>query len=446
MGAADNYLEPARGLKSILRAFNSRNYRLYFIGQGASLIGTWMQQIALMWLVYRLTRSAFLLGLVGFSTQIPMMLLMPFTGVLADRWNRYRIMIVNQVLEMAEAVILAILVFTHRIAIWQIVILGIILGIVNALDGPTRHAFIVQLVEKREDLPNAIALNSAMFNSARVIGPAIAGVLIALVGEGVCFLINAASFLAVIAALLAMRIRPQENKLPAAESGIIQELREGFSYTFGMRPVRLIIIHFAWVSLMGMSFTVLVPILADKILRGGVHGLGFLMGAIGVGALIGAILLAARKRTDGLWRLIALSSTIFGISLILLSVSRSYMLSLFLMVLTGMGMTSQMTTSNTFLQTTCADSKRARVMAFYLLAFFGTIPIGNLMLGTLANGIGVPTTLLFAGIASVIGSIFFAARFSALEKGEMKNDCCPLPTAPNEITGNQCLQIDRDQI
>lgn len=437
MGAAENSLEPTRGLKTIIRAFNSRNYRLYFIGQGASLIGTWMQQIALSWLVYRLTRSAFLLGLVGFATQIPQTILTPITGVLADRWNRYRIMIVNQVLEMVEAVILAILVFTHRIAIWQIVILGIILGIVNALDGPTRHAFIVQLVEKREDLPNAIALNSAMFNTARVIGPAIAGILIALVGEGVCFLINAASFLAVIAALLAMRIRPQEIKPPAAESGIFRELREGFSYTFGMKPVRMIIIHFAWVSLMGMSFTVLVPILADKILKGGVHGLGFLMGAIGAGALTGAIVLAARKRADGLWKLIALSSTIFGISLILLAVSRSYVFSLFLMFFSGTGMTSQMTCSNTFLQTTCDDSKRARVMAFYLLAFFGTIPIGNLMLGALANWVGVPTTLLFAGIASVAGSIFFAARFSALERSEKKNDCSPLSTAPSGITGNQ---------
>ena len=409
---------------------------MYFIGQGASLIGTWMQQIALMWLVYRLTRSAFLLGLVGFATQIPMMLLMPFTGVLADRWNRYRIMIVNQVLEMAEAIILAILVFTHRIAIWQIVILGMILGIVNALDGPTRHAFIVQLVEKREDLPNAIALNSAMFNSARLIGPAIAGILIALVGEGFCFLINAVSFLAVIAALLAMRIRPQENKSPAAESGIFRELREGFSYTFGMKPARLIIIHFAWVSLMGMSFTVLIPILADKILKGGVHGLGFLVGAVGAGALTGAILLAARKRIDGLWKLIALSSTIFGTALILLSVSRNYIFSLFLMVIIGMGMTSQMTTSNTFLQTICDDSKRARVMGFYLLAFFGTVPIGNLMLGAIANWAGVPTTLLLAGIASITSSIFFVARFSALEKGEMKNDFSPLSTATNEITGN----------
>jgi MFS family permease len=439
MDATENSLEPDRGLKSIVRAFSSRNYRLYFIGQGASLIGTWMQQIALIWLVYRLTRSAFLLGLVGFATQIPMMLLMPFTGVLADRWNRYRIMIVNQVLEMVEAIILAILVFTHRIAIWQIVILGMILGVVNALDGPTRHAFIVQLVEKRDDLPNAIALNSAMFNSARLIGPAIAGILIALVGEGVCFLINAVSFLAVIAALLAMRIKPQKPKPQAAESGIFRELHDGFSYTFGMQPVRLIIIHFAWVSLMGMSFTVLIPILADKILKGGVHGLGFLMGAIGAGALTGAILLAARKRTDGLWKLIALSSTIFGTSLILLSVSRNYIFSLFLMVIIGMGMTSQMTTSNTFLQTICDDSKRARVMAFYLLAFFGTIPIGNLMLGAIANWAGVPTTLLFAGIASIASSIFFAARFSALEKGEMKNECSPLPTAPNEITGNQSL-------
>ena len=422
-------LQADRGLKSIVRAFSSRNYRLYFFGQGASLIGTWIQQIALMWLVYRLTRSAFLLGLVGFATQLPMMLLMPFTGVLADRWNRYRIMIINQVLEMVEAIILAILVFTHRIATWQIVILGVILGIVNALDGPTRHAFIVQLVEKREDLPNAIALNSAMFNSARLVGPAVAGVLITLTGEGVCFLINAVSFLAVIAALLAMKIKPQGNP-PATESGIIREMREGFSYTFGMKNVRLIILHFAWVSMMGMSFTVLMPILADTILNGGAHGLGFLMGAVGSGALTGAILLAARKKTDGLWKLIALSSTIFGTSLLLLSISRSYLFSLVLMVFSGMGMTSQMTTSNTFLQTICDDSKRARVMAFYLLAFFGTVPVGNLMMGTIANWVGVPTTLLLAGIAVLGGSVIFAVRFSRMEKDEWQRG---LPPAENCI-------------
>ncbi len=402
-------------LHFMVRAFRSRNYRLYFMGQGISLIGTWMQTIALGWLVYRLTRSPFLLGVVGFSSQIPMMVLMPITGVLADRWNRYRVMIINQVLATVQALILAILVLGHWLRIWHIVVLGIMLGVVNALDSPTRHAFVVQLVDRREDLPNAIALNSAMFNSARLIGPAIAGVLIAAVGEGICFLLNAISFLAVIAALLAMRIshRPRPRSGP---NGIGHEFREGFRYTFGQRPLRLFILHYAWVALLGMSFTVLMPVLAKEILQGGPRSLGSLVGALGTGAIIGAFLLAARRRIHDIWKLCALSSAVFGSGLILLSASRQLWLSLLLMVLIGLGMTSQMTTSNTFLQTSVDDDKRARVMAFYLLAFFGTMPLGNLLMGTLAQVLGTTRTIFLAGCASLLGSGVFALSFRALEK------------------------------
>jgi MFS family permease len=415
--AKKDKLKSVSSFGTLVRAFRSRNYRLYFLGQGVSLIGTWMQNVALSWLVYRLTQSAFMLGVVGFITQVPMMALTPFTGVLADRWNRYRVMIFTQVSMMILATILAILVMTHWIAIWQIIVIGSFFGAANALDAPTRHSFIVQLVENREDLSNAIALNSAMFNSARLIGPSIAGLLIALTGEGVCFLINALSFLAVIFALLAMKITSQENLSPD-RSGILQELKEGVIYTFGSRPIRLTLLHFAFVSLLGMSFTVLLPILATEILKGGPRSLGFLLGAMGVGALLSSILMAARKDTSGLWKLAGVASTIFGLGLIALSRSHNFTLSLILMVITGFGMVTIMTASNTFLQTNIEDSKRARVMAFYLLSFFGTVPFGNLITGTIAHSIGVPMTILFAGIFSLLGSWVFSSRFSSYLKKE----------------------------
>jgi MFS family permease len=421
MTGDNDKLKPAQSFGTLVRAFRSRNYRLYFFGQGVSLIGTWMQNVALSWLVYRLTQSAFMLGVVGFIIQTPMMILTPLTGVLADRWNRYRTMIITQVSMMILALILAILVFTHWIAIWQIIILGCCLGVANALDAPTRHSFIVQLVDNRDDLANAIALNSAMFNSARLIGPSVAGLLIALTGEGICFLLNALSFLAVILALLAMKITTQDNISPV-RTGILQELKEGFIYTFGSRPIRLTLLHFSFISLLGMSFTVLLPILATEILKGGPRSLGFLLGAMGVGALLSSILLAARKDTGGLWKITAASSTVFGLGLIALSRSQSFMLSLILMVIIGFGMVTIMTASNTFLQTNIDDGKRARVMAFYLLSFFGTMPFGNLITGAVAHSIGVPTTILLAGLFSLLGSLVFTLRFmSYLERERRKN-------------------------
>jgi len=401
----------------MLRAFRSRNYRLYFMGQGVSLIGTWMQNIALSWLVYRLTQSAFLLGVVGFINQTPMMILMPLSGVLADRWNRYRMMVNVQIGLMIFSAILAILTLVHWITLWHIIILGLCLGVANALDAPTRHSFIVQLVDNRQDLSNAIALNSAMFNSARLIGPALAGLLIAWTGEGVCFVVNTLSFLAVIAALLAMKI-PAQSMNSTVKNGIFQELKDGFFYTFRSKPIRLVLLHFAFVALFGMSFTVLLPILAEDILKGGSRGLGFLMGAMGIGALISSIIMALRQDNRGLWKFAGTSSTVFGLGLLALSHSRHLVISLIVMVITGYGMVNIMTASNTFLQTHIEDSKRARVMAFYLLAFFGTVPFGNLVTGTVASLIGVSNTIMAAGILSLLGSWVFLVKFSSSQAGK----------------------------
>lgn len=397
----------------LLRALRSPNYRLYFTGQGVSLIGTWMQNVALSWLVYRLTKSSFLLGVVGFISQIPMMLLTPVTGVLADRWNRFKIMVIVQTVLMILALVLALLVFTHWISIWHIIVLGLIIGAANALDAPTRHSFVVDLVERREDLSNAIALNSVMFNSARLIGPSIAGLIIAWIGEGSCFLLNAASFLAVIWALMAMKI-PRQHAAANPNATILKELKEGFLYTFGSKPIRYTVLHFAFVALVGMSFTVLLPVIATEVLHGGPSSLGFLLGAMGIGALIGSLMMAARKDTEGLWKIAAISSTIFGLGLMALSTSRHLVLSLLIMVITGMGMITIMTASNTYMQTNIEDGKRARVMSFYLLAFFGTVPSGNLVTGSLAHMIGVQHTILLGGILSLVGSVVFYMKFSRL--------------------------------
>lgn len=397
------------------RAFSSRNYRLYFLGQGVSLIGTWMQQIALSWLVYRLTKSPFLLGLVAFASQVPTMLLIPITGVFADRWNRYRAMIVIQLLEMLLALTLGILVLGHWIRISHIFILGIILGVLMAADSPTRHAFLVQLVDRRKDLPNAIAMSSAMFNSARLIGPSIAGLVIAWVGEGICFLLNSVSFLAIIFALLAMRLPPQPSK-KALSSGIFSEFREGFAYTFRIKPLRLLILHFAWVSFTSMSFTVLLPVLVKETLGGGAHTLGFLMGGLGTGALISALALAGRRHTADYWKLSGWSSTCFGVSLLLLSFSRNHSIAVLIMAGAGLGMITQMTTTNTFLQTYVSDSMRARVLSFYLFAFFGTVPVGYLIMGTAAKWIGAPLTIRYAGVLALVGSWVYLLAFSCLRQ------------------------------
>jgi len=403
-----------RDAGGLLRALRSRNYRLYFAGQGISLIGTWIQTIALSWLVYSLTHSAFLLGLVGFSAQIATFLLAPFAGVVADRINRHRLLVLTQTLFMAQAFVLGALVLTRTITVWQIVLLSVLLGTVNAFDTPTRQSFVVSMIENRDDLPNAIALNSSMFNGARLVGPAIAGILIAAVGEGVCFLINAVSYLAVIAALLAMNVTP---RVPRAERRRVwHELREGFAYTFGFAPTRDIILLLALVSLVGMPYATLMPIFAAQVLHGGASTLGFLSSAAGIGALAGAVALASRRTVLGLGRWIPASCAAFGVALAAFSWSRWLPLSLLLLAVVGLGMITQMASSNTILQTVVDDEWRGRVMSFYTMAFIGMTPFGSLLAGALASRIGAPRTVMLGGIICVLAAAAFARRLPELRR------------------------------
>ncbi|MGD0919053.1 MAG: MFS transporter [Thermodesulfobacteriota bacterium] len=401
-----------KGLGLIFRALGHRNYRLFFGGQGISLIGTWMQQIAMSWLVYRLTNSVFLLGLVGFSSQICSFFFSPFAGVLSDRWNRHHILVVTQSLAMIQAFVLAFLTLMGVIAVHHLIILAIFLGLVNAFDMPTRQAFVVEMVEKREDLGNAIALNSFLFNGARLVGPSIAGVLISILGEGLCFLLNGISFIAVIIALLAMKMNA--SKRESVRSQVLQELKEGFSYAFGFPPIRSIVFFLGWISLVGMAYTTLMPVFVKDILHGGPQTYGFLMGASGVGAVIGAIYLASRRSVLGLARIIALASGIFGIGLIAFSLSHVLWLSSFLLLLTGFGMMVHMASSNTMLQTMVDDDKRGRVMSLYTMAFMGMSPFGSLAGGSLAGMIGAPNTLIIGGTLCILGSFLFRRKIPSL--------------------------------
>jgi MFS family permease len=402
------------GLHSTIRALDHRNFRLFFSGQSISLIGTWMQRIALGWLVYRLTNSAFLLGAVGFAGQIPVFFMAPFAGVFADRWNRQRMLILTQTLATVQALLLALLVLTETVAVWQIIALSTFLGIVNAFDMPIRQSFILEMIENKEDLGNAIALNSSMVNSARLLGPSLAGLLIAAVGEGICFLLNGLSYVAVIAALIAIKTRPRPVK--PRRTNALNELRQGFAYAFGFAPIRDILLFLGLVSLTGMPFTVLMPIFAKDILHGGPNVLGFLMGASGIGALAGALYLASRKSVLGLGKLIPLAAGCFGAGLVGFSLSRYFWLSLALMLITGFGMIVQMAASNTILQTIVDDDKRGRVMSFYTMAFVGITPLGSLLEGFAASLMGAPATLFAGGLICVLGAAVFARQLPVLRK------------------------------
>jgi MFS family permease len=399
-------------LRAIARGLRYRNFRLFFMGQSVSLIGTWMQRIALGWLVYRLTGSPFLLGIVGFVGQIPTFILASFAGVFADHWNRRRILVLTQTLAMLQAFVLACLVLSGMVRIWHIVVLSVSLGIINAFDMPTRQSFVVKMIDDKRDLGNAIALNSSMVNSARLLGPSLAGVLIAAVGEGLCFLINGLSYLAVVASLLAMRIAETES-VPR-RSGVWQRLREGFTYATRFEPIWAILLMLALVSVMGMPYTVLMPVFAKDVLRGGPQALGFLSGSAGVGALVGALYLASRRTVLGLGRTIPLAAGILGAGLIAFSFSRLLVLSLLLMLLVGLGQMIQMASSNTILQTIVDDDKRGRVMSFYTMAFMGFAPIGSLLGGSLASRIGAPWTVFVGGAACLVGAVLFARRLPAL--------------------------------
>ena len=400
--------------KAILQSLKYRNYRLFFIGQSISLIGTWMQVIAISWLVYDLTNSALLLGLVGFFSQIPSFFLTPFSGVFIDRWNRHRILIITQTLSMIQAFILAFLTLTGIINVWHIIILSLGLGLVNAFDMPARHAFVVEIVEKRSDLSNAIALNSSIVNSARLIGPAIAGILVAVVGEGFCFLINGITFMSVLVALLAMRIKKvSKNKY---SNNIVQDIKEGFRYAFGFVPIRSILLFLGLVSLVGMPYTVLMPIFAKDILHGGPNFLGFLMASAGIGALIGGIYLASRRTVLGLGKILTAATGVFGLSLIFFSISRNLWLSLSMMLISGLGMIIHIASTNTILQTITEDDKRGRVMSFFTMAFMGMTPFGTLLAGLSANSIGAANTVLISGGICILGTIIFSIKLPSIRK------------------------------
>ena len=401
-------------MKTVFRTLQYRNFRLFFAGQSISLIGTWMQQVAMGWLVYRLTNSPFLLGVVGFSSQIPTFIISPFAGVAVDRWSRHRIIIITQTLSMIQALILAVLTLKGIIAVWHIIALGVLLGCVNALDIPARQSFVVEMVEKKENLANAIALNSLTFNAARLVGPSIAGFLIAIAGEGVCFLVNSVSFLAVIASLFAMNTPRGATR--ARDSHIMEGLKEGFLYAFGFAPMRFILLLLGVVSLMGSSCMVLLPVFARDVLKGGPDTLGFLTASSGIGALAATLYLASRRSVVGLGRMIPVASSVFAVSLVIFSLSHMLIVSLLLLVLAGFGMMTHMAASNTILQTIADDDKRGRVMSFYTMSFMGMAPLGSLLSGFLASRIGATNTLIIGSVVCFLASIIFAGKLPLLRK------------------------------
>jgi MFS family permease len=403
---------PRRDFSHAWRALRHRNFRLFFGGQSISLVGTWMTRIATAWLVYRLTKSALLLGTVSFVGQIPTFLLAPFAGVLVDRLNRRTVLVWTQALAMIQSLALAALTLTHRITIHEVLVLSAFQGLINAFDMPGRQAFMVQMVEDRADLSNAIAINSSMVNLARLIGPSLAGIVIAATNEGWCFLIDGVSYIAVIVSLLLMRVHASAIK--RTTTSMADQLQEGWAYVSTFVPIRSILLLFALVSLMGMPYMVLMPIFAAQVLHGGAHTLGFLMGAAGVGALISALSLVLRKSVRGLLKMLPISAAVFGAGLFLFGLSHLLWISLVLMVAVGFGMMQGLTASNTIIQTLVSEDMRGRVMSYYTAAFVGMAPFGSLLAGSLAHWIGAPHTVMLTGSCCIVGAILFAARIKTI--------------------------------
>jgi len=401
-------------VRALGRALRHRNYRLFFAGQSISLIGTWLTRVATSWLVYRLTGSTWLLGVVGFAGQIPTFVMAPLAGVWVDRLNRHRVLVATQVLAMVQSGLLAYFALRGSIAVVHVLLLNVFQGLINAIDMPARQAFLIEMIEDRRDLSNAIALNSSMVNAARFLGPSAAGILIAAVGEGWCFLIDAFSYLAVIASLLAMRVIPKAE--PRRAGRVLTELVEGVRYAATFLPIRAVLLLVALVSLMGVPYTVLMPALVTTSLGGGAHTLGFLMAAAGLGALGGALYLASRTSVVGLGRIIGISAASFGIGLVVFSRSHTLWLSLALLFPTGMAMMTQMAASNTVLQSIVDDDKRGRVMSLFGMAFFGTVPFGSLFAGALAARIGVADTIALGGVACVLGALLFFRALPAVRR------------------------------
>ncbi len=394
------------------RALRHRNFRLFFGGQTISLIGTWMTRVATSWLVYRLTKSSLLLGTVGFAGQIPTFLLAPLAGVIVDRIDRRKVLVWTQTLAMVQSLALAWLTLSHRITIAEVLVLSATQGMINAFDMPARQSFMIRMVEDRADLSNAIAINSSMVNTARLVGPSLAGLLIAATNEGWCFFVDGVSYIAVIASLLMMRI--QHERLERAGATMVEQLRQGWDYVVSSLPIRSILLLFALISLMGWPFMVLMPIFAAQVLHGGPHTLGFLMGAVGVGSLVSALSLVVRRTVRGLLKAIPIGAAVFGAGLIAFGLSHSLWLSIPLMFVTGFGMMQGVTTSNTILQTLVDEKMRGRVMSYYTMAFVGMAPFGSLLAGALAHAIGAPRTVIISGVACILGSLWFWSRMRAI--------------------------------
>lgn len=387
------------------RALRHRNYRLFFTGQSISLVGTWLTKVATSWLVYRLTGSAWLLGVVAFAGQIPTFVLAPLAGVLVDRWNRRRVLLTTQTLSMLQSALLATLTLGGCIRVWEVVALNVLQGLIDAFDMPVRQAMVVRMVDDRADLPNAIALNSSMVNSARLLGPAVAGVLIAAVGEGWCFAIDAVSYAAVILSILLMRLAAQPQ--PQKTTGVFDEMAEGFRYATRSAPIRALLLLLAVSGLAGRPFAVLLPVIAREVMHGGAGTLGLLQATAGVGALAGALYLASRASVLGLGRLIVTSAALFGLGLVAFSRAHALWLAMPLLLLAGTGMMVQTAASNTIIQTIVDEDKRGRVMSLLAMSLFGTVPLGSLIAGALATHIGAQNTILLGGAICVVASGFF---------------------------------------
>jgi len=407
------YYNQIMNIKTVFRALRHKNYRLFFAGQSISLTGTWIQQIAVSWLVYRMTNSVFLLGLVGFSSQISAFLLAPLAGVIADRHHRHRLLLITQSLAMLQAIILYVLYVTHMITVWPIILLSLFLGAVNAFDIPVRQSFTVDMISDREDLSNAIALNSSMVNAARLIGSSIGGVLIALFGEGTCFLINALSYIVVLLSLVMMRL-PRWERSNRHKGSVMLQLREGFAYAFNFMPIRIILMLLSVISLVVGGVQALMPVFARDIFHGGPKTLGLMTAASGLGALIGAIYLAGRKNVLGLGKVIAWTAAIFGAGVIVFSRTSFLMIGLPVLLFSGFGMMVQMASSNIILQTIVEEDKRGRVMSFYTMAFMGLSPFGSLFSGVLAARIGAGNTLLWGGFLCIIAAGVYALQLPTL--------------------------------
>lgn len=406
-----------------MRALRNRNYRLFFTGNGLSLVGTWMQTVTVGWLVYRLSHSSYILGVTGALGTLPVLLFSIFGGYIADKISRYKVILVTQVFAMIQAFLLALLTLSGNIKVAHIMILSFILGTINAFDLPARQSFIVNIVEKKEDLPNAISLNSFLVNGARLVGPSIAGILVASFGEGICFLLNAVSYIAVISALLMMDVQKIKPVVDSDNKGkVFEKLHEGFRYVIGFVPVRTVILYVAFFSTFGMFYGVLMPVFAKDVFSGTARTLGFLVGSGGFGAIIGAIYLASRRKHAGLGKVIHFAGIIFGLCIILFSYCSVLWFAVIILAIVGATMVLQIVTGNIVLQTLVSDEKRGRTMSFHTLAFMGTQPVGAYLAGFLGKHIGIQNTVLLSGILCIAGSIVFRMKYLSFASKDNEND------------------------